>query len=76
MGLLGTIPTKMDAILQDIRNIESMRIDYNKEEEDYYEMIKGRIPVLLSAPHEAKHYRNGSFNTHSHFFLEVIFVFL
>jgi hypothetical protein len=61
LGIAGTIPTKMDAILQDIRNIEFSRIDYNKETEDYFEVLKGRIPVLLSAPHGAKHYRNGSF---------------
>jgi hypothetical protein len=61
MVIVGIIFTKMDAILQDIRNIEFSRIDYNKESEDYFEIIKGRIPVLLSAPHGAKHYRNGSF---------------
>jgi hypothetical protein len=61
MGMEGTIPTKMDAILQDIRNIEFSKIDYNKEGEDYFEVLEGRIPVLLSAAHGAKHYRNGSF---------------
>jgi hypothetical protein len=61
MVIAGVILTKMDAILQDIRSIEFSRIDYNKESEDYFEIIEGEIPVLLSAPHGAKHYRNGSF---------------
>ena len=61
MVIVGINITKMDAILQDIRNIEFSWIDYNKESEDYFEIIEGRIPVLLSAPHGAKHYRNGSF---------------
>ena len=58
---MGIILTQMDAILQDIRDKEFSLIDYNKEGEDYFEIIEGRIPVLLSAPHGAKHYRNGSF---------------
>jgi hypothetical protein len=61
MVIVGVILTQMDAILQDIRNIEFSRIDYNRESEDYFEIIEGEIPVLLSAPHGAKHYRNGSF---------------
>ena len=59
--IAGIIITKMNAALQDIRNIEFSRIDYNRESEDYFEIIEGKIPVLLSAPHGAKHYRNGSF---------------
>ena len=61
MVIVGINITKMDAILQDIRNIEFNWIDYNKESEDYFEIIEGKIPVLLSAPHGTKHYRNGSF---------------
>jgi hypothetical protein len=59
--IVGVSITKMDAILQDIRNIEFSWIDYNKESEDYFEIIEGRIPVLLSAPHGATHYRKGRF---------------
>ena len=59
--IAGIIITKMNAALQDIRNIEFSRIDYNTESEDYFEIIEGKIPVLLSAPHGAKHYRNGGF---------------
>ena len=58
---------KMNPILQDIRNMEFSRIDYNNEREDYYEIINGKIPVLLSAPHGAKHYRNGGFKEEDEF---------
>lgn len=49
----------MNPILADIRDIEFNRIHYNKESEDYFEIVEGIIPVLLSAPHGAKHLRNG-----------------
>ncbi|MBW2038903.1 MAG: hypothetical protein JRI46_04790 [Deltaproteobacteria bacterium] len=49
----------MNLILNDIRDIEFNRIEYNKESDDYFEIIEGKIPVLLSAPHGAKHLRNG-----------------
>ncbi len=51
----------MNPLLKEIRDIEFERINYNAESEKYYEVIDGRIPVILSAPHGAKHYRKGSF---------------
>lgn len=51
----------MDRILQDLRNIEFARIDYNNESQNYFELIEGKIPVLLSAPHGAKCFRNAGF---------------
>ena len=59
--IVRIIVAQMDAILQDMRNIEFSRIDYNEENEDYFAIIEGKIPVLVSAPHGAKHYRNGGF---------------
>lgn len=49
----------MNPIMKEIRDIEFNRIKYNEESEDYFEIIEGIIPVLLSAPHGAKHLRNG-----------------
>jgi hypothetical protein len=57
MGILK----HMDPTLQKLKDLEFNCIDYNTESEDYFEVINGRIPVLISAPHGAKHYRNGSF---------------
>ena len=50
----------MDKLLKDIREIEFTKIQYQKEQDDYYEYKKGKIPILISAPHGAKHLRNGS----------------
>jgi hypothetical protein len=49
----------MHPILQDIRAIEFERIQYNSEGDDYFGIIEGSIPVLLSAPHGARHLRDG-----------------
>lgn len=46
-----------DQILEEIRQIEYNEIKYNEESADYYGFIKGRIPILISAPHGAKHFR-------------------
>jgi len=48
----------MDPILRDIREIEFSWIDYNTQNDDYFSMIGGEIPLLLSAPHGAKHLRD------------------
>lgn len=52
---------KMNPTLKEIKDMEFTRIDYNTESEDYFEIIEGKIPILLSAPHGAKHFRNGDF---------------
>jgi hypothetical protein len=44
-------------IVEEMRRIEFTRIDYDEEVHPYYGYIKGSIPVLISAPHGAKHYR-------------------
>jgi len=49
----------MNKILKEIREIEFNQIDYNKESYDYFEVAEGNIPILLSAPHGAKHLRDG-----------------
>jgi len=47
-------------ILAAIRAIEFERIRYDSASDDYFEVIEGDIPVLLSAPHGARHLRNGA----------------
>ncbi len=46
-----------DQLLEEIRQIEYKEIKYNEESTDYYGFIKGKIPILISAPHGAKHFR-------------------
>ena len=45
--------------MERIRQIEKNRIRYNEEArgQEYFEVIPGKIPILISAPHGAKHYR-------------------
>jgi len=50
---------RMNPTLKDIKDTEFNRIHYNTLSDNYFEIIEGRIPVLLSAPHGAKHLRNG-----------------
>ena len=50
----------MHPILRDIRTIEFEQIQYNSKSDDYFGVVKGNIPILLSAPHGAKHLRNGT----------------
>ena len=45
-------------ILEDIRQIEYGEIKYDEESADYYRFIEGKIPILISAPHGAKHFRS------------------
>ena len=49
----------MDELLEDIKRIEYSKIEYDRESEDYFEFKEGNIPVLISAPHGAKHFREG-----------------
>lgn len=53
-------PLPVHPILRDIRAIEFERIRYNSASDDYFEVIAGDIPVLLSAPHGARHLRQGT----------------
>ncbi len=54
----GQARTRLDpAIVDQMRRIEFTQINYNEEADPYYGYIKGSIPVLISAPHGAKHYR-------------------
>jgi hypothetical protein len=47
----------MSSLLHELRQIEFTRINYDQPSADYFGYIKGRIPILVSAPHGAKHYR-------------------
>ena len=49
----------MHPLLKDIRAIEFEQIHYNSKSDDYFGIIEGSIPILLSAPHGAKHLRDG-----------------
>jgi hypothetical protein len=49
----------MDKKIEEIKRIEYEEIDYWKESKDYYKFKKGKIPILISAPHGARHLRNG-----------------
>ncbi len=44
-------------LLGEMRKIEFTQINYDEEAKPYYGYIKGTIPILISAPHGAKHYR-------------------
>jgi hypothetical protein len=48
---------QMSSILREIRHIEFNQINYDEPSNDYFGYIKGCIPILISAPHGAKHYR-------------------
>lgn len=50
----------MDALLKSIIEIEFEQISYRAESERYFRFVKGSIPILLSAPHGARHKRNGA----------------
>ena len=44
-------------ILEDIKRIEYDEIEYGNESLEYYRFIRGKIPILISAPHGAPHFR-------------------
>jgi hypothetical protein len=48
----------MDKLLEDIKRIEFEEIDYSLENDDYFQYRKGKIPILISAPHGTRHLRN------------------
>jgi hypothetical protein len=48
---------EMKNLLEEIKKIEFSTIKYDEHNEDYYRYIEGQIPILISAPHGAKHYR-------------------
>jgi len=50
---------KMDAILNEIEKFELEKINYQELSGDYFDIIPGKIPILISAPHGARPYRNG-----------------
>jgi hypothetical protein len=49
----------MEKTLKEIKKIEFEKIDYQKESSDYFDINLGKIPILISAPHGAKHLRYG-----------------
>jgi hypothetical protein len=48
---------EMNNLLEEIRKIEFSMIKCDEQSADYYRYIGGQIPILISAPHGAKHYR-------------------
>ena len=50
----------MHALLKSIIKIEFEQINYRDEFEQYFRFVEGSIPILLSAPHGARHKRNGA----------------
>jgi len=50
----------MDDILKSIKKIEFEQINYQKLSDDYFNIVKGKSPILISAPHGARHLRDGS----------------
>jgi len=44
-------------LLEDVKRIEFDEIKYGEESSEYYGFIRGKIPILISAPHGAPHYR-------------------
>jgi hypothetical protein len=49
----------MMKLTEEIRKIEFEKIKYNQASEDYFETQEGNIPILISAPHGARHLRKG-----------------
>jgi hypothetical protein len=46
-----------DPIIRSMRQLESDVISCDRQDTDYFGYIEGSIPVLISAPHGAKHFR-------------------
>jgi hypothetical protein len=44
-------------IISELRQIERNNIQVNVQSSDYFGYVKGSIPILISAPHGAKHFR-------------------
>ncbi len=49
----------MTNLLEEIKKIEFTKIRCDEQSADYFRYIEGRIPIMISAPHGAKHYRTG-----------------
>jgi hypothetical protein len=47
----------MKRLIEEIREIEFERIKYDQESEQYFDIQEGNIPILISAPHGARHFR-------------------
>jgi hypothetical protein len=47
----------MGSVIEEMKRTEFNDIRCNEQQKDYFGYVKGRIPVLISAPHGAKHYR-------------------
>lgn len=58
--MLSRIKSSMDRLLEEIKEIENTRIHYDKEDKEYFEFRKGKIPILISAPHGARHWRDNN----------------
>lgn len=49
----------MKKILGEIEKLEFEKINYQELNDDYFDIIPGKIPVLISAPHGARPSRDG-----------------
>ena len=49
----------MDKILKEIEQFEFAKISYQELSKNYFNIIPGKIPILISAPHGARPHRNG-----------------
>ena len=49
----------MNKLIEEIKEIETEKIAYDLESEAYFDFKEGKIPILISAPHGAKHLRDG-----------------
>lgn len=58
--MLSRIKSSMGRLLEEIKEIENTRIHYDKEDKEYFEFRKGKIPILISAPHGARHWRDNN----------------
>jgi hypothetical protein len=54
---IGFCEDSMSTVIDDIKKIEFDRIKCNKLSDNYFGYVKGTIPILISAPHGARHYR-------------------
>src|SRR5512138_3629410 len=54
---IGHCEGPVDDTLRNMRKTEFQDIQCNKLSRDYFGYNKGSIPILISAPHGAKHYR-------------------
>jgi hypothetical protein len=50
-------PPFASGIIEEIRRLEYEKINYREENPDYFEYIPGTVPILISAPHGAMHFR-------------------